>query len=274
MSGFAWVLRALVLYVASVASTVIGSALITTHAGPFPPDGPVTSGPALLIVHAACIVVVLAIAARANVSGRALALLLFVALFLIQTAMLQIETVVFNHSIGIPLGDIAGFVSVSAFNALVVASLGAWFFRPPSGGPLPLPAGFAWQLGVATLAYVLVYFVAGYWIAWSHEAVRAYYNDGRQIDTLATAALQIVRGALWAFIAAFIAARLRGPAALRIAVMAIAFAALTSAQLLYPNSYMPWAVRFPHLIEVAVSMAAWGALAGWLFGPREDQRKL
>jgi hypothetical protein len=46
--------------------------------------------------------------------------------------------------------------------------------------------------------------------------------------------------------------------------------AVTNAQLLLPNPYMPEAVRMTHLIETASSNFIFGCLIGWLLTPRRE----
>jgi hypothetical protein len=181
--------------------------------------------------------------------------------------MLQIETVAFMSDVGMALPDVGKLLVISALHAGTVALLAGWLFAGGSQGPASAPRGLAWRLAAATIAYVLCYFAAGHFIAWADEAVRAYYDQGEQIDRRMVLLLQFFRGLLWSLLALFLALRLRGPQWARAAALAAIFAILGSVTLLYPNTYMPAEVATVHLVELAVSQAVWAALAGLLLGP-------
>lgn len=273
MQTLGLIVRGAILYVVSLVAFALFATLLPVRPGRFPAEGLLSVGAALAIVHALVVAVLVLIAMRSRVRGWSLALLLFVALFGIQTAMMQIETVAFNASVGMALADVGRLVIAAALHAAVVALLAAWLFPGGNEGAAPSPPGLGWRIAATTLAYVVCYFAAGHFIAWSDEAVRAYYDHGAQIDRLMVLALQMVRGFLWSLLALFLVLRLGGTAWSRVAAMAVTFAVLTSAPLIYPNSYMPAEVTSVHLIEVAISEAIWGALAALLLGPRGAYRK-
>jgi hypothetical protein len=269
--AIAFALKALAVYVASIVSSAIVVGGLGISPGPHPAAGLLSAGAALLLVHALTVGMVLLVVAFATVRGVALAMLIFVVLFGTQTAMMQIETLAFNRSVGMPIRDVMVLILSGAINAAAVAAAAALLFRGPSTGAAAAPAQLGWRLAGATLAYVACYYGAGQFLAWSSEAVREYYGQGVGIDQRFLLPFQVFRGLLWSLIALFLALRLKGSLLERIAIMTLLFPMLTAPLLLYPNSYMPIAVAKAHLIEIAVSEAIWGAIAGLLLLPRRRE---
>ena len=261
-------LKALAVYVASIACSVLVLGSLGISPGPYPSENLLSAGTALLLVHGLTVGILLLVTVFATVRGFALGVLIFLILFGTQTAMMQIETLAFNRSVGMPLRDVMALVVAGAANAAAVAAMVSLLFRGSSGGALPPPPHLSWRLAVATLAYVACYYGAGQFIAWSSAAVREYYGQGEGIDQRFLLPFQLFRGLLWSLIALFLALRLKGPFLQRVAIMTLLFPMLTAPLLLYPNSYMPLAVAKTHLIEIAVSEAIWGAIAALLLLPR------
>ncbi len=154
---------------------------------------------------------------------------------------------------------------------------------PPEPHPAARPAGaIFWTLRFAAIAiaYVGIYLVFGYFIAWQDPAVRDYYGAAAaprgffsHVASLITGqpdllALQLGRGFLWGALALLIAVTLcRGRLETALAVGAF-FAAIMNAQLLLPNPGMPEHVRLVHIVETAPSNFLIGALAGALVARR------
>jgi hypothetical protein len=267
--AIAFTVKALAVYVASILSSAIVVGALGISPGPHPAEGLLSAGAALLLVHALTVGMVLLVVAFATVRGVALALLIFVVLFAAQTAMMQIETLAFNRSVGMPIRDVMVLTLAGAVNSASIAAVAALLFRGPSAGALAPPPQLTWRLAAAPLAYVVSYNGACFFLAWSSEAVREYYGQGEGIDQRFLVPFQIFRGLLWSLIALFVALRLKGSLLQRVAIMTLLFPLLIAPQLLYPNTYMPLAVAKAHLIEIAVSEAIWGMIAGLLLLPRQ-----
>jgi hypothetical protein len=262
------VLKGLVLFIVAVVASVAATRLAGFHAVPPTKDGPLSVEAAVLVVNGLSTAALLTIIAFSRVRGLALALVLFVALFAIQTGMMQIETVAFNASVEMPLPDLLRLLVSAALAAAIISAAAALLFQPAPEGPAASPPMIGWRIAAAALLYVIAYFAAGQFIAWQFGAVRAYYAATELPSFGILIPLQLFRGVLWAFIALFIVRRLRGSLVLRMALMAAIFAVLTAGPLLYPNAYMPWGVRLGHLMEIGTSEAVWGALAAWILAPR------
>ena len=260
-------LKVLAIYAVSVVSSTVVLGSLGISPGPHPAVGLLPGSAALLVVHALTVGMMLLVVAFATVRGPRLAVLIFVVLFGTQTAMMQIETLAFNRSIGMPLRDVMVVILAGAMNAAAVAAAASLLFRGPSAGASPPPPHLGWRLAAMTLAYVACYYGAGQFIAWSFAAVREYYGQGEGIDQRFLLPFQVFRGLLWSLIALFLALRLKGSSLQRVAVMTLLFPLLTAPLLLYPNSYMPVPVAQAHLIEIAVSEAIWGAIAALLLLP-------
>ena len=260
--------KALAVYAASIVSSTLVIGSLGISPGPHPAEGLLPGPAALLLVHALTVAMTLLVVAFATVRGFRLALLLFIVLFGTQTAMMQIETLAFNRSVGMPLRDLLVVIVAGAANAAAVAAAASLLFRGPSSGAWPSPPNLGWRLAAVSLAYVGCYYGAGQFIAWGYAAVREYYGQGEGIDQRVLLPFQLLRGLLWSLIALFLALRLKGSVVQRLAVMMLLFPLLTAPLLLYPNSYMPVTVAQAHLIEVGVSEAIWGAIAALLLLPR------
>ena len=114
-----------------------------------------------------------------------------------------------------------------------------------------MPAGeWAWKLAVIALAYLIVYFTFGYFIAWRNPVVREYYGGidvGGFFAHLGTVLgntfwlipFQILRAMLWAVLAMPVIRMMRGRWPETALAIGLLFAVVMNAQLLLPNPYMP-----------------------------------
>ena len=127
------------------------------------------------------------------------------------------------------------------------------------------------KLALIAVAYVIIYFAFGYFIAWQSAAVRAYYGGGELSGFIADLAnnlrnrpllfvLQAARGLLWAALAVPVIKMMKGKGWEAGLAVALLFGVLMNTQLLLPNPLMPTEVRMAHLLETATS----NFLFGWL----------
>jgi len=253
-----WLLKTAALWIALLVGVSVAGSLVPVAMATPRPDGPLTIMQALLVVNGLTAVALGLVAALARVRGWRLGVVLFVAYFGIGSAMMQIETLWFNDSIHLSLVVVGQLVADAAIVGIVVALAGMLLFRPAPQQAEPIPANLAFRIGAMALIYVVLYYGAGFFIAWQSAAVRAYYDNGSHISLLPTVGFQVFRGTLWAMVALFILARLKGSLLSRALVMAVLFAVMTDAQLLYPNPVLPWTVRQAHLVEVGTSEFVYG----------------
>lgn len=261
VSVLVWVLKTVALWIGAIAGCMAAGLVVTINLPPPLADGPLTSAEAMLAVNGLVALSLSLVATIARVRGWRLAVLLFVSYFVISSAMMQLETLWFNESLKLPLAEIGHLVVASAVMAGVTALVGALLFHPAAGEPAPVPAAVGRRIAIMAVIYVVLYYGAGTFIAWQSAAVRAYYENGIHIAFVPTVLFQVLRGSLWAIVALFIVSRLSGSLARRAAVMGLLFSVMTAAQLLYPTSFFPWAVRVAHLMEVGASEFAYGVIA-------------
>lgn len=257
-------LKALVLWCALMGATIVAGMLNPVDLPAGQQDGPLTSMQALLVVNGVVAGILATLAGLSRVGGWRLALLLFVSLFAVTTAMMQLETLWFNESLKLPLRVVGELTLNAAVVAAVVALIAMCLYRPRQAMLAPLPDGVVWRVGAMAVIYVFLYYGAGFFIAWQSADVRAYYENGIHIAFLPTVGFQLVRGTLWAVIALYIGRHLHGSLTVRALVLGGTFSVLTAAQLLYPAPFFPWAVREAHFIEIASSEFVYGLIAALL----------
>jgi hypothetical protein len=255
-------------------------------------DNSQTSEPAsatLLRLVAVCLLqtVVLAyLILRSRWTGWRLTATVFFIFYGVATFMGQIESAVFLTRLPpgvLPRLFLMGALIAVPFSVLSVFILGKSKSVVVDLQPntrLVMPASeWAWKLGVIAVAYVILYFTFGYFIAWRNPAVREYYGGideggffgqiGRVLrDTPWLIPFQIVRAMFWVALAAPVIRMLKGQWPETAIAIGLLFAVVMNAQLLLPNPYMPEPVRMAHLAETASSNFVFGIFIGWLLTKR------
>lgn len=207
---------------------------------------------------------------RSRWTGGKLILTIFFVFFGVSTVMPQIESAYFITRLPpglLPRLFLAGLIIAAVFAPLAVLILGKARAAANESTDLKVSIG---KLLLIVIAYVIIYFTFGYFIAWKNPAVRAYYGGSdpagfiTHITTLlrdepSLFLLQAVRGLLWTAIAVPVIKMMKGEWWERGLAVALVFAVMTS-QLLLPNPLMPNEVRMVHLVETATS----NFLFGWL----------
>ena len=129
----------------------------------------------------------------------------------------------------------------------------------------------------SVIIWPLVYFIAGYFIAWQFAEVRLFYSGSTEMasfyammkENFASGLyfFQIFRGVLWILIALFVFNSIKGSMIHKGIILGLLLAFLGSSGLLIPNPVMPFMVRMGHLLETATSSFLWGLLLAWGFAP-------
>jgi len=215
---------------------------------------------------------------RSRWAGWKLILVIFFIFYGVVTVMPQIETAFFVTRLPpgmLPRLFLAGAVIAALFSPLAVLILGKRRPERAEGESPPrlkMPAGeWVGKLSLIVVAYVIIYFTFGYFIAWKSVAVRAYYGGVdpggflAQMNSVVRETpwllpLQAARAILWAAIAVPVIRMMKGPWWEAGMAVALLFAVVMNAQLLLPNPLMPREVRMVHLLETASS----NFLFGWL----------
>lgn len=239
-----------------------------------------------------CTLVLSYLVVRSRWAGWRLVATVFLVFYGVMTFMSQIETAVFVTRLPagtLPRLFLMGALIAAPFSVLAVLVLGKRKVDLADQQPnlrlqMP-PRQWAWRLAVIALAYLVVYFTFGYFIAWRNPAVPAYYggvDEGTFLagmsavlrDTSWLIPFQILRAMLWVAIALPVVRMMKGRWQETALTVGLLFSVLMSAQLLLPNPYMPEAVRMAHLKEIASSNFIFGLLVGWLLTLRHETAKI
>ena len=222
---------------------------------------------------------------RSRWSGWRLAAAVFFIFYGVTTFMPQIESAVFLTRLPpgmLPRLFLMGALIAAPFSVLAVHILGkrkAEVVDTEPNSRLVMPASeWAWKLVVIALAYVILYFTFGYFVAWRNPAVREYYvgiDPGSFVAQMGTVLrntpwlvpFQILRAMFWVALALPVIRMMKGRWPETALAVGLLFAVVMNAQLLLPNPFMPEPVRMAHLAETASSNLILGVFVGWLLTP-------
>lgn len=217
---------------------------------------------------------------RSRWSGWRLIAAIFLVYYGVTTFMPQIESAVFLTRLPagvLPRLFLMGLLIAIPFSILAVPILGK---RKSSGQttaadsrPMLPVSRWSSKLALIGVAYVVLYFTFGYFIAWRSPAVREFYggtdpgnflSQMRNVvrDTPWLVPFQIFRGLCWAGIAVIIIRMLEAGKVETALILGYMFAVVMCAPLLLSNPYMPGPVRMAHLAETASSNFIFGLLVG------------
>ncbi|MBN2148516.1 MAG: hypothetical protein JW726_14100 [Anaerolineales bacterium] len=214
--------------------------------------------------------------------------------FGVETFMTQIETLFFNSAIQMSATELVGLVTSGLIRAVIFAPLAVLLLGRMKKERLPEEKiiGFKhpkWWIIFASLAvlYVVIYFMFGYFVAWQWEETRLFYSGTSDIKPFVThfadlfrtnpgiLPFQLLRGVLWTALATLIAEMMKAERWKVALAVALIFAGLLSSGIgLFPNPYMPPAVRQSHFFEILLSMLAFGSIAGWVIYGREKRNTI
>lgn len=241
----------------------------------------VLAWPVVSLLNAAVLAFVIL---RSRWSGWKLSVAVFVILYGAHTFLAQIESLAFLSVRNLlPPGMVSalfvvGVILAALFSPLAVLILGKWRQQASDTEPnvrLQMPLGeWLWKIAVIIVAYELLYFTFGYYVAWRNPAVQAYYGGTDQGAFLTQMAnyfretpwmpfFQALRACLWLLIALPVVRMMKGQWETALAV-GLCYAVLMNAQLLFPNPYMPRAVSMAHMIETASSNLIFGIVVGFV----------
>lgn len=136
------------------------------------------------------------------------------------------------------------------------------------------------KLGILAIIYLIIYWLAGYFIAWQNPELRAFYGSPREIAPFFTHTLerlnnspdlfllQLARGVLFSIIAMPIIIGSKVKPWLTALIVAPVLAVPHLVHIM-PNPLMPAAsVRLSHMIETATSTFLFGLIIVWLLHRR------
>ena len=226
---------------------------------------------------------------RLSLWGIKLFLAVVLVFFGLQTLMTQIETWYFRKAMPAINDEVLmklfvnPLITAIIFIPVAIWILGKW--RPTgnhANQQQPILKS-KWKALIAlSVAYVVIYFFYGHYVAWQFEAVRMFYSGSPKLHgffeqfqiTLHQHDLilpfQIARGLLWVLVGLPIALYLKGGKMEKILACIFFYSVLPSIQLIIDNPLMPTEVRMAHLLEVATSHGLFGLLIGLIFTRRND----
>jgi hypothetical protein len=206
----------------------------------------------------------------------------FFAMYGISTVATQADSIFFL-SAKLPQGMLRalflqGLIADALFALLAVLILGKWR-GPSSAGASPARLGassLTWRIALLVVAFVFLYMLFGYYIAWQNPDLRQYYGGTSFpsfYDSLKSNwgqrpflyLLQVFRALLFVSCVFPLIRMLRVSRWERAAAVAIFLSAWTTI-LLFPSPLMPMGVARSHFWETLAFSLTFGTLLGWLLG--------
>jgi hypothetical protein len=218
-----------------------------------------------------------------------------VTFYLILTLVTQLESWYFL--LGITVGPelmarlfLQGIPIAFIFVPLAVFVMGRW--RPlgreniePPIEPMPLRE-WIWKLIVIYIAYLVLYYMAGYFIAWQNPELRAFYGSPgparsflqQMIHIFAAdpwlTPYQFLRTLVWVAGAYLIIRGSRLSMWQTALVVGLALSLPQNIGHILPNPLIPLnSVRMSHLLETASSTFIFGLIVTWLLYPKYVNKK-
>jgi hypothetical protein len=235
----------------------------------------------LFLLLLASFSVIIYLIKRINLWGTKLFLIVVLIFWGLQTFMSQLETWYFIEAMPAITHEELGnlflrpLITSITFILLAIWMLGKWK-QNTDNIESHTPGHLTWKKILSlSVAYVVIYFVFGYFVAWQFEAVRVFYSGTSEnlgfIDGLKQTAktdsiiflFQFVRGFLWIMIGLPIILYLKGRDREKIIACTFLYS-IPTIQLLVDNPFMPLPVRMAHLLEVGSSNALFGFLIGYV----------
>lgn len=198
-------------------------------------------------------------------------------LFGIQFVLSQIEAWAFQSAVGMSSEEllqtvVGGFLFALGVSALLVFAQKRKVQTASGSSLIQLSIGKILLLVV--VVYPLLYWLAGYFIAWQFQAIRHYYTGAASNEGMVAGFLgffkdglyflQVGRAFLWFLLAWPFLKHFRGNKLQGALMLGALFSVLHCAQLLLPNPFMPADIRYPHLLETASSTFIWGFVVAWM----------
>jgi len=292
-----WLLRFVVLVVVYFILFAVGGGLVAPYlpAAITAEPGPIPANTALLIVCIATVLVIMWMIHSSRWHGCKLMLSMSVAFYLVMTLVTQLEAWYFL--LGVTIGPelmsrlfIQGIPTAFIFIPMAVLVMGR--VRAPVSEtesaeivPMPLKEWLS-KLGVIYIAYLVLYYTAGYFIAWQNPDVRAFYGSpGDALPFFQQMAhvfstdpwltpYQLVRTLIWVAGAYLIIRGSRLPLWQTALIVGLVLSVPQNIGHLLPNSLIPLnSVRISHLIETASSTFVFGLIVTGLLYPKYALKK-
>ncbi len=281
------ILRFILLYALFIVFFMIGSLAV---AGVLPDNviseaGWVTETSGLLIIALVNLLVITALILTSRWNGWKLAISLALAYYGVVTFLTQIETWYFLSSITVSSQLLLRLFLMGIPTAFLFIPLAVWVLgkgratvdaSPNLALVMPVRQ-WIWKLAVIVVAYLVLYWGAGYFIAWQNPALRAFYSQpGEALPFFAHTAntlrhdpllflLQIFRALLWVLCALPVIYGSKVNPWWTALLVGLFFSVPQNIVHILANPLMPIAsVRLSHMIETASSTFIFGTIVVWL----------
>ena len=255
--------------------------------------GLVSDATAMLLLGLINTLLIIGMIVSSRWHGWRLALLLGLAYYGSFTFITQIETWYFfdNTMLSaeiIPRLFLMGLTIPFIYIPLAILICNKWKKRNSNLGvkqmQMPLKQ-LLLKLGVLAIIYLVIYWLAGYFIAWRNPELRAFYGSpgdiapffAHTIERLKNAPdlfiLQLIRGILFAIIAMplIIGSKVKPWVTALLVGLLLGVPHLVH---IMPNPLMPSAsVRLSHMIETATSTFVYGLIIVWMLHRKHDSVK-
>lgn len=285
-----WVGLSILMMIFWIVGLFIGNAIFPSSLMDASSETSSSSEYMLLIICLLNTLVILIFIYNSHLKKWKLAGTVFLIAFSIQYVMSQIETLWFNDSLKMPVNLIWAVVFGGAFVLFIFSIVATWLtgnfksiqieqaiFKTTDRKSAILKVFL-----LAAVIWPIVYFMAGYLIAWQFSEVRNYYSGSTEMTSFYSIMkenvlsglyfFQILRGFLWVLIALLVLTSLRGNMIRKGIILGLLLSFLGSSQLLLPNPIMPDVVRIPHLIETGISSFLWGLILAWSLNDSIENR--
>ena len=250
-----------------------------------PEPGLVSVGIGLLLVGITNTLLVAALVLSSRWRSLRLTLLLSMAYFGAVTFVMQIETWYFLSDITVN-AELMPYLFVMGLPvAFLFVPLSVWILGKgrnlnitTSVNTIAIPfRQWIWKLGLIAVAYVTLYWLAGYFIAWQNPELRSFYGSPGAItpfwehtaNTLRTNPglflFQVLRAMIWTLCALPVIFGSKLNAWWTALLVALLFSIPQNLGHIMENSLIPGAsVRLSHFIETASSTFIFGLIVVWL----------
>lgn len=306
-SLFTWIIRFALLYILFIVFFIIGSMFVS---GVMPANaalqpGLVSETNGLLIIAFANLFVIAALLLNSRWGGWKLAFSLAFAYYGAVTFVMQIETWYFLSAITVGPQLLPRLFLMGIPIAFLFIPLAAWILckgrvkADVSSHLAPsMPVSqWIWKLAVVSVSYLILYWIAGYFIAWQNPELRAFYGQAgdalpffsHTVNTLrqdpGLFPFQILRALVWVLCALPIIRGSKVNPWWTALLVGMLFSVPQNIGHVLANPLLPIAsVRLSHMIETASSTFIFGAIVVWFFhrkhhsfsdliGINEDRRK-
>ncbi len=289
-----WLMKIMMLILLYIPIWILGSMAVAGSIPDLPSEpGLMNEGLGMILLATVNTLLIAGLIVTSRWRGWKLSLLLALVYYASFTFLTQLDTWYYLTDITVSAGLLAGLFIMGLpvpliFIPLAVKICGRW--EPVTTEQENLYAEMPkeqWVLKLAVIAilYVIIYWLAGYFIAWQNLELRAFYGSPGEIvpfweHTITSfgnspdlVLLQLVRGTLYAAIAIPV---IRGSTVspwLTAVLIGLLLAVPHLAHIL-PNPLIPMAsIRFSHMIETFSSMFLFGLIIVWILHRRHHSLK-